>query len=71
MTGPAVVLGQDVRDQLRDVVMKNDPDPIVIAVVTGSAERGLALSVWTAFEGPDAEHTAYNLLEYTFHAEEQ
>lgn len=69
MTERAHDLGPDVLDQLRDMVVEHDPDPIVIAVLTGGPSRGLALSVWTGFEGEDAELRALELLRYAMEAD--
>lgn len=64
MTERAQDLGPVVLEQLRDIVAEHDPDPIVIAVLTGSPARDLAFSLWTGFEGPDAEDRARELLAY-------
>lgn len=49
---------------LREAVEQRDPDPVVIAVLTGSQARGLALSLWTSLEGPAAEAQAIELMNY-------
>ena len=69
MTDRAKILGPAVLDEIRDIVQEHDPDPIVIAVLTGSPARKLALSVWTAMEGPDAELRSLELLQYAMEAD--
>lgn len=68
--GHAQDLGPAVLEQLRDVVVQHDPEPIVIAVLTGSPARGLALSTWTAFEGEGADDRALELLRYATEADQ-
>lgn len=69
--GPATALPDDVMDQLREIVLRADPDPIVIAVLTGSPARDLAVSVWTRLEGHNASAQAVELLTYALHADER
>ena len=69
MSDRAEDLGPVVLEQLRETVLQHDPDPIVVAVLSGNPARGLALSVWTAMEGADAELRALELLRYATEAD--
>ena len=54
-------------DKLRAVAEEYDPDAIAVFVLHGNEARGLALSVWTAFEGEDALPASVHLLEHALY----
>jgi len=70
MVDQARDLGPEVLEQLRDIVAEHDPDVVAIAVITGSPARDVAVSVWTGFEGPDAEERGVQMLVDCLTAEE-
>lgn len=57
-------LGPVVMGELLATVKRHDPDPVVILVLTGSPEREVAMSIWAAFEGPQAEERALGMVAY-------
>lgn len=60
----AAPLGRSFMESLRDQIAEIDPDVVVVCALTGSAARGLALSIWTALEGSASEAQAISLINY-------
>lgn len=63
-------MGEEALAPLVDLARAHDPDTLVVAVLHGSEERGLALSMWTVFEGPDSQRRATDLLVHGLLAED-
>lgn len=63
-------MGAEAIQSMIDLARAHDPDTLVIAVLHGSEERGLALSMWTVFEGEDSREAATRLLVHALLAKD-
>ena len=58
-------------DKLKAIAQEYDEDFIAVFVLHGSEDRGLALGVWSAFEGDDAMPRTVALLDHALYEDDQ
>lgn len=59
---PLTTMDPDLMEDVLAVARVHDPEVVSVLVLHGSPLRGLAVSHWTAFEGPDAERRGLALV---------